>query len=62
MFALDISYIFPVRGHSFLPADHIFGRVERERKKADTLLLPEEYHDILGKPGNLFMVTSKQQL
>ena len=52
MSALDISYTFPVRGHSFLPADRIFGRVEREIKTVDTISLPEEYHDILRKHGN----------
>ena len=48
---LDISYTFPIRGHSFLPADRIFGGVEQEIKKRDTILLPEEYHDILRNHG-----------
>ena len=52
MSALDISYTLPVRGHSFLHSDHKFGRVEREIKKVDTILLPEEY-DILRKLGTL---------
>ena len=50
MSELDIIYTFPVRGHSFLPAGRI---LEREIKNVDTILLPEEYHDILRKHVNL---------
>ena len=50
---LDIQYFFPIRGHSFLPADRVFGRVEQDIRKQPTILLPEEYVSILRKHGNV---------
>ena len=44
---LTMDYYFPVRGHSFLPADRVFGRIERDIKRQDTILLPADYVDIL---------------
>ena len=26
---LDVEHTFPIRGHSFLPADRVFGRIEQ---------------------------------
>ena len=50
---LTIDYHFPIRGHSFLPADRAFGRIEQDIKKEDTILLPTEYLKILQKHGNV---------
>ncbi|GFN82204.1 4-diphosphocytidyl-2-c-methyl-d-erythritol kinase [Plakobranchus ocellatus] len=50
---LRISHIFPVRGHSFLPADRVFGRIEQDIRRTPTILLPEDYYDILRRHGNL---------
>ncbi|KAK0154986.1 hypothetical protein N1851_002689 [Merluccius polli] len=50
---LDITYFFPVRGHSFLSADWVFGRVEQDIRKQPTILLPEEYVSILRKHGTV---------
>ena len=30
---VNIEYTFPVRGHSFLPADRVFGRIEQDIRK-----------------------------
>ncbi|ROJ94849.1 hypothetical protein DPX16_8053 [Anabarilius grahami] len=49
---LSINYTFPVRGHSFLPPDRVFGRLEQEIKK-DAILLPSEYLEIMERHGNL---------
>ncbi|KAG8334467.1 hypothetical protein J6590_089745 [Homalodisca vitripennis] len=35
-----------VRGHTFLPADRVFGRVERELKKHVTIQSKEEYLNV----------------
>ena len=43
--------MFPVRGHSFLPADHVFGRIEQKLRKMDTVLLPSDYHEVLSNHG-----------
>ncbi|CAL9701146.1 unnamed protein product [Knipowitschia caucasica] len=48
-----VEYTFPVRGHSFMPPDRVFGRLEQEVKKNDTILLPSEYVTIMEKHGNV---------
>ena len=45
--------MFPVRGHSFLPADRVFGRIEQDIRKQATILLPEEYISILSHQGSV---------
>ncbi|RXN05697.1 testis-expressed sequence 2 -like protein [Labeo rohita] len=51
---LNITYFFPIRGHSFLPADRVFGRIEQDIQKQTTILLPEEYNNILQKHGTVY--------
>lgn len=41
--------VFPVTGHSYLPPDRVFGRVEKDIRKEEEILSPEEYHDIIRK-------------
>lgn len=50
---LVIEHTFPVRGHSYLPADRVFGRIEQKIRKIDTILLPQEYHAILQQFGHV---------
>ena len=52
---LAIDFTFPVRGHSFLPADRVFGRIEQDLRRKDTILLPEEYNTVLAKHGTLLV-------
>ncbi|RUS71034.1 hypothetical protein EGW08_021205 [Elysia chlorotica] len=40
-----------VRGQSFLPADRVFGRIEKDLRQMDTILTPEDYHTFLQKHG-----------
>lgn len=46
-----MEVIFPVVGHSFLPADRVFGRIEKEFRKRDTILKPDDYTDIIKEYG-----------
>ena len=50
---LNIEYTFPVRGHSFLPADRVFGRLEKDIKRQETILLPSEYINIFRRHANV---------
>ena len=43
---------FPVRGHSFLPPDRMFGVTEKEFRKLSEIT-PEEYHEIYRKVGTV---------
>lgn len=46
-----ISLTFPVRGHSFLPADRMFGQVEKYLRKKPTILHKAEYVEEIEKVG-----------
>ncbi len=50
---ISAEYVFPIRGHSFLPVDRVFGRIEQQVRKKDTILMPEEYYVILRNHGNV---------
>ena len=50
---ISAEYVFPIRGHSFLPVDRVFGRIEQQVQKKDTILMPEEYSAILHSHGNV---------
>lgn len=52
-----ITMVFPVVGHSFLPADRVFGRIEKKIKKVDTLITPQDYLDIFSEFGTVCKVT-----
>lgn len=49
----NIELIFPVRGHSFLPADRAFGRVEKILKKQNVITTPEQYNEIYKTVGTV---------
>lgn len=48
-----VLLIFPVRGHSFLPADRVFGRIEKLTRKKTEIVTKEEYWDIFREIGNV---------
>lgn len=48
-----IELIFPVTGHSFLPPDRVFGRIEKDIRKKEEILSPSEYHGIIEKHETL---------
>lgn len=50
----EIEIIFPVRGHSYLPADRVFGRIEKELRRHDRIILPSDYTDIYKNFGKVF--------
>lgn len=50
---ITFSYYFPVRGHSYLPADRAFGRVEKELRRQDTILMPKEYFEFFRRVGDV---------
>nr|CAD7415046.1 unnamed protein product [Timema poppensis] len=49
----SVQITFPVVGHSFLPPDRVFGRIEKIVKKKDTIVQPEEYVEIFQKFGTV---------
>lgn len=53
-----IEQIFPVRGHSFLPCDRVFGTIKRKLRKHDRVYNVHEYTEliILSSASNAFAV------
>lgn len=49
----EIQITFPVRGHSFLPADRVFGRVEKMLRKKPTIANREEYYSVYEEVGEV---------
>lgn len=45
----EITLIFPVTGHSFIPPDRVFGWIEKKLKKKDVILNPNELLDIINE-------------
>jgi len=45
----NINHIFPVRGHSYMPPDRVFGRIEKELNKKETIISPQEYYTVFEK-------------
>ena len=51
--SVKVSFTFPVRGHSFLPADRVFGRIERDIRRQEMILMPADCHEILQRYGTV---------
>lgn len=48
-----IELLFPMVGHSFLPPDRVFGFIERDLKKLEVIVRPEEFVDIFKNYGTV---------
>lgn len=49
----EVHVIFPIVGHSFLPPDRCFGRIEKIVRKRDTIIKPSEYRDIIRETATV---------
>ncbi|KAJ8942215.1 hypothetical protein NQ314_010115 [Rhamnusium bicolor] len=48
-----IEVIFPVVGHSYIPPDRVFGNIEKDLKKKEIIVSPEEYVTLIGRHGTV---------
>lgn len=48
-----IEIVFPVTGHSYMPADRTFGIIEKKLKKLETILHPKEISDIISETSTI---------
>lgn len=55
----QIEYIFPVVGHSFLPSDRVFARIEKAVKDKNIIVNPNEYSDIFKQFGTVRPLAGK---
>lgn len=51
----SIEYYFPVHGHSYLPPDRVFGRIEKELRKMPIIKSPAEYHAVYERHGKVYV-------
>ncbi|CAH2088243.1 unnamed protein product [Euphydryas editha] len=49
-----IEIIFPIVGHSFLPPDRVFAKIEKTLRKKEIITDPQQYVDILQVHGTTF--------
>lgn len=49
----EVELVFPVVGHSFIPPDRVFGRIEKEIKKMDTIIQTEDYFSVFNRYGTV---------
>lgn len=45
----EIEHIYPVRGHSYMPADRTFGRIEQELRRKSEIVSPAQYYKVMQK-------------
>lgn len=50
-----IRIIFPVRGHSYMPPDRVFGNLEKKFRKQSQFKSPENYYQHMRNAGKLFI-------
>jgi hypothetical protein len=50
---LTIEWMFPIRGHSYMPPDRAFGRVEKMLNKVESINEPKEYFKIFSNVGQI---------
>lgn len=48
-----ITLTFPVRGHSYMPADRVFGQIELKLRSHAFIKTPEKYYEIYSQQGQV---------
>lgn len=51
-----ITVFFPVTGHSFLPADRIFGRLEKKFRRMECITSPFDYINAFNEVATVFQL------
>ncbi len=51
-----IEYFFPIKGHSYLPPDRIFAKIEKRLRKMPVIKTPAEYQQVLEEHGNVLVL------
>lgn len=51
-----LKLVFPITGHSYIPPGRVFANIEKEIRKKDTIICPEEYFQIFEEFGNVLQL------
>lgn len=57
-----VEVVFPVVGHSFLPPDRVFARIEKELRKVESIVKPIEYLNVVEAHCTAINVASTVQV
>lgn len=52
----EVKVVFPIRGHSYLPADRVFGRLEKEYRRQEVMKTPNSYYEIMKLHGRVHKI------
>lgn len=52
----EVQLFFPIPGHSFIPPDRVFGRIEKELLTMNTIITPEDYYAVFLKHGKTMKI------
>ena len=52
-YKVKFKHYFPARGHSYMPSNRAFGRVEKLLRRKETILMPYEYFAVFSEVGNV---------
>lgn len=51
-----IIHFYPIRGHSFMPPDRVFGNIEKCYRKTESITVPSQYYKILNEHGKCYVL------
>ncbi|KAL3270050.1 hypothetical protein HHI36_009108 [Cryptolaemus montrouzieri] len=52
----NLEVTFPIAGHSFIPPDRLFARIEKAIKKKDTIIAPHDFVEMLREDGTVLVL------
>ena len=56
-----VDCLYLIVGHSFLPPDRVFGRLEKKIRSMSTIVVPNENMEIYRTQGTVIRVSSERQ-
>lgn len=57
-----IEVVFPVVGHSYLPPDRVFARIEKKLRKIENIINPNVYLDVMSEYATIVKIASECQV
>lgn len=57
-----VKFLFPVRGHSYLPADRVLGCINKELRTREEIGSPQGYYEVYRRHGRLFLYNQDWQV
>lgn len=52
----EVTYTFPIRGHSYIPPDRVFANIEKKIRCKGIIASPEDYYEMIRQFGRLLIL------